>query len=111
MILLFQYSKDCIRCLRPETTRPDLTRTLEIARRDLLDLGLRNTLLNYRPLRTKGVDVIDEKPGEVYRLLVTEEKSLTFLSGEAVDCSLTGPTPVKFSSRNPGDDRNGGSST
>ena len=60
------------------------TGTLEIARRDLLDLGLRNTLLNYRPLRSKGVEVIDERPVEVFRLLVKEEKSLTFLSGEAV---------------------------
>src|ERR1017187_1465898 len=59
------------------------TGTLEIARRDLLDLGLRNTLLNYRPLRSKGVEVIDETPVEVFRLLVKEEKSLTFLSGEA----------------------------
>ena len=40
------------------------TGTLEIARRDLLDLGLRNTLLNYRPLRSKGIEVIDEKPIE-----------------------------------------------
>ncbi len=61
-----------------------LTGTLEIARRDLLDLGLRNTLLNYRPLRSKGIEVIDEKPIEVFQLLVKEEKSLTFLSGDAV---------------------------
>ncbi|HXB68372.1 MAG TPA: DUF3320 domain-containing protein [Candidatus Acidoferrales bacterium] len=54
---------------------------LEIARRDLLDLGLRNTLLNYRPLRAKGIEVVDEKPGEIFRILVREEKSLTFLPG------------------------------
>jgi hypothetical protein len=45
----------------------NLTGTLEIARRELLDLGLRNTLLNYRPQRQKGVEVIDEKPAEVFR--------------------------------------------
>jgi len=39
---------------------PKLTVALEVARRDLLDLGLRNTLLNYRPLRAKGVEVVDE---------------------------------------------------
>src|SRR5438128_1675437 len=61
---------------------PKLTGALEVARRDLLDLGLRNTLLNYRPLRAKGVEVVDEKPVEVFRLLVTEEKSLSFLPGE-----------------------------
>src|SRR3974390_2627996 len=32
---------------QPET---DLTSSLDHARRDLLDLGLRNTLLNFRPL-------------------------------------------------------------
>jgi hypothetical protein len=68
----------------------DLTGTLEIARRDLLDLGLRNTLLNYRLLRSKGVEVIDEKPAEVFRVLVKEEKSLTFLSGEAGGLNIEG---------------------
>ena len=63
-------------------TKTDLTGTLEIARRDLLDLGLRNTLLNYHPLGSKGIEVIDEKPVEVFRLLVREEKSMTFLPGE-----------------------------
>jgi very-short-patch-repair endonuclease len=57
----------------------NISGTLEIARRDLLDLGLRNTLLNYRPLRTKGAEVIDGRPDEVFQLLVREEKSLTFL--------------------------------
>jgi hypothetical protein len=50
----------------------DLNGTLESVRRDLLDLGLRNTLLNYRPLRSKGVDVIDEDPVEVFRILLFE---------------------------------------
>jgi Protein of unknown function (DUF4011) len=69
----------------PQASKSDngLTATLEIARRDLLDLGLRNTLLNYRVLRAKGVEVIDEKPVEVFRLLVSEEKNLSFLPGEA----------------------------
>jgi hypothetical protein len=59
----------------------DLTVTLGVARRDLLDLGLRNTLLNYRPLRAKGADVINETPREVFQLRVREEKHLTFLPG------------------------------
>jgi hypothetical protein len=70
-------------------TRPSnatLIGSLEIARRDLLDLGLRNTLLNYRLLRGKGVEVVDEKPREIFRLLVREEKMLTFLPGD-----LAGP--------------------
>jgi very-short-patch-repair endonuclease len=61
----------------------DIGGALEIARRDLLDLGLRNTLLSYRPLRSKGAEVIDGRPVEVFRLLVKEERSLTFLPGKA----------------------------
>src|ERR1039458_3338578 len=82
------------------------TGTLEIARRDLLDLGLRNTLLNYRPLRSKGVEVIDEKPVEVFRLLVKEEKSLTFLSCEAGGPLSNGKT-TEDQLAQPEDERNG----
>src|SRR6185369_9936234 len=72
--------------MSPASNDPaNLTRTLDVARRDLLDLGLRNTLLNYRVLRARGVEVIDEKPEEIYRLLVGEGKSLTFLPGEGIE--------------------------
>src|SRR5580700_5510759 len=63
-------------------TGANLASILEIARRDLLDLGLRNTLLNYRPLRAKGVEVIDEEPSEVFRLLVRDERNLSFLPSQ-----------------------------
>src|ERR1035438_8394033 len=82
------------------------TGTLEIARRDLLDLGLRNTLLNYRPLRSKGLEVVEEKPVEVFRLLVKEEKSLTFLSGEAGG-PLSNGTTGDDQLAQPEDERNG----
>lgn len=52
---------------------------LDIARRDLLDLSLFNKLLNYRPLKTKGVEIIDEIPVEVLRILVNEGRSMSFL--------------------------------
>ena len=35
---------------------------LERSRRDVLDLTLRNSLLNFRVLKAKGVKVIDEIP-------------------------------------------------
>ncbi|MBI3656171.1 MAG: DUF4011 domain-containing protein [Acidobacteria bacterium] len=60
-------------------TPADLRARLDASRRELLDLGLRNQLLNYRHLRGKGVEVVDEKPTEVYRLLVQERKPFTFL--------------------------------
>ncbi len=52
---------------------------LEIARKDLLDLSLRNTLLNFRPLKSKGLEITDELPKEIYRHLVQEERAMSFL--------------------------------
>ncbi len=53
-----------------------LHQKLDLARRDLLDLGLRNTLLNYQPLRTRGAELTGAAPAEIFRLLVTEGRSL-----------------------------------
>ena len=51
---------------------------IEISREELLDLGLRNPLLNYRPSRARGVEVVDELPAEVFRILVRERKAMSF---------------------------------
>src|SRR5438552_16377129 len=67
---------------QPNPASINLTSALEVARRDLLDLGLRNPLLNYRLLRARGLDITGEKPAEVFRILVREEKRMTFLAGE-----------------------------
>jgi very-short-patch-repair endonuclease len=64
----------------PEPLEADGFRSsLEIARRELLDLGLRNPLLNYRLLRAKGLEVIREDPAAVFRILVRDERRMTFL--------------------------------
>jgi very-short-patch-repair endonuclease len=55
---------------------------LEASRKELLDLGLRNPLLNYRTLRSRGVEVVEELPSQVFRALVREGKSMTFLPGQ-----------------------------
>ncbi len=52
---------------------------LDAAREELLDLSLRNPLINYRLLKTRGVEVIDEFPTDVYRILVEEGKAMSFL--------------------------------
>lgn len=56
---------------------------LEQGRIELLDLSSRNRLLNVpRKSKTaKTIEVIDELSSEVYRLLVTDGKAFTFLSG------------------------------
>jgi hypothetical protein len=61
------------------TSANSIQAKLESARMELLDLGLRNPLLNYRSLRTRGLEVVNERSAEIYRILVSEEKSMTFL--------------------------------
>src|SRR5215203_4072016 len=53
---------------------------IETSREELLDLGLRNPLLNYRPSRARGVEVVDELPVEVFRILVRESRPMSFVA-------------------------------
>lgn len=62
----------------PPAAGDPLHHKLERARQDLLDLGLRNTLINYRPLRSRGVEVVDERSAHIFNLLVRERKALAF---------------------------------
>ncbi len=52
------------------------------ARRDLLDLTARNKLLNTprSKSRTSRLEIVDELSNEVFRILVTQKKTMTFLS-------------------------------
>lgn len=52
---------------------------LEEARKELLDLSLFNKLLNYRTLKSKGLEIIDEKPEQIFRTLVQEGRSMYYL--------------------------------
>lgn len=59
---------------------PSIAEQLDQARKnELLDLSLRNPLISYRTLKSRGVDIIDERPVEVYRMLVEEERAMSFL--------------------------------
>ena len=51
---------------------------LELSRRELLDLTLRNPLLNYRLPKARGLRIIDEIPREVHRILVRDERPMYF---------------------------------
>ena len=66
----------------PATEHP-INIKLEAARRELLDLSLRNPLLNYRPLKSRGVEVVNEIPAAVFRILVKEGKAMSFLPIDA----------------------------
>ncbi len=51
---------------------------LEDARRSLLDLSRRNRLLNFRPRGRSALEVVDEVPEEVFRILVAEGRTMQF---------------------------------
>ena len=60
-----------------------LNQKLSTARLSLLDLSARNRLLN-TPRSAKSastIEIVDEKSAEVFRLLVTEERTMTFTAG------------------------------
>jgi len=45
----------------------------------LLDLTMRNGLLNFRPTKRRAIRVVDEIPREIYNILVLDEKQMEFL--------------------------------
>ncbi len=59
--------------------RNDMVEKLDLARRDLLDLGLRNPLISYRPLKSRGLEIVDELAPQVFDLLVNTGKPAYFL--------------------------------
>jgi very-short-patch-repair endonuclease len=64
-----------------------MERILDRSRQELLDLSARNRLISTPrdSSRSKRLDIVDERSVEVFRLLVLERKSLTFLPGRGED--------------------------
>ncbi len=61
------------------STQSSIAERLNASRRDLLDLGLRNSLLNYRLPKSRGAQVSTVGSADVFRWLVEEERSLDFV--------------------------------
>jgi hypothetical protein len=55
-----------------------VARRLAASRLELLDLTLRNPLLNHRGSAARGVEIVDEDPRKLFAALVGEGKSLRF---------------------------------
>ena len=51
-------------------------------RKNLLDLTMRNKLLNFKP-QVRSIRVIDEIPTEIYQLMVLEDKKMQFIPRQA----------------------------
>ena len=52
---------------------------LEASRKELLDLGMRNTLLNYKIPKARGLHIVQEKSAAIFDILVKQNKAMTFL--------------------------------
>ena len=63
------------------------------ARERLLDLTLRNRLLNFRPTKRTTIAVVDELPAQVWRLMVEEGRKLAFLAREEHELFEEAPAP------------------
>ena len=61
------------------TNGTSIAQKLEQSRRDVLDLTLRNLLLNFRPSKRWGVEVVDELSAEIFRILVEKQKVMYFI--------------------------------
>jgi hypothetical protein len=56
----------------------DVKKKLLSSRKDLLDIGLRNNLINFRP-SSKSLKIVDELSGEVANILYRQNRPMSFL--------------------------------
>jgi hypothetical protein len=65
-----------------EKKHEGLAAALDAVRKELLDLGLRNPLLNYRPLKSRGLEFSGARGADAYRTLVGGGKHFSFRAVE-----------------------------
>ncbi len=61
-----------------ETAGSSVASEIDNSRRELLDLSLRNPLINYRTLRARGVEAVGSDPVAVFDTLVSESRKISF---------------------------------
>lgn len=66
---------------------------LEASRKELLDLGMRNTLINYKIPKARGIHVVQEKSSSIFDIIVRQNKAMTFLSKPGTDGDDTDEMP------------------
>ena len=72
-----------------ELSEESILSKIESSRRELLDLSLRNPLLNYRLLRAKGVEIVGESSTQVFDVLVVQGKAMSFLADDTKTDALS----------------------
>ncbi len=59
--------------------------SIKTARQDLIDIGLKNPMLNYRTRKIAGLEIVEEGSSEVYNILVRQNKKMEFLANKELD--------------------------
>jgi len=72
-------------------TNSQIDRQIEEARSRLLDLTLRNRLLNFKPSSRRSMRILSSDPAEVYDHLVLEERAVAFLPRHEEHSAATDP--------------------
>ena len=68
-----------------EAVDSSIASEIDRSRIELLDLSLRNPLINYRTLRARGVEVVGADPDAVFRTLVSGSRKMSFAPLEEKD--------------------------
>ena len=74
------------------TSESEIRARIEESRKELLDLSLRNPLLNWRPLTARGVEIVGENAAQVFTKLMADRRPMTFLP--AVDDEVSNAYPL-----------------
>ena len=78
----------------PNPDSSPLLSRVEEARRELLDLSLRNPLLSYRAGRARGVEMVGESASQVFDTLVNKGQAMSFVAGLTGDSGTDGNDDV-----------------
>jgi hypothetical protein len=73
-----------------------IEKKLEQLRQDLLDLSLRNNLIDYRFSKAKTLRIIDQHPHEIYKIFVLQEKTMNFLPTNKSDSEIDTNSDIKW---------------
>jgi very-short-patch-repair endonuclease len=79
--------KQSLNNFQPPFMQDTIFARLESSRKELLDLGLRNPLLNYKTSKARGLHMIQEKSASIFEVLVNQGKAMTFLARPGKDDS------------------------
>lgn len=66
---------------------------VEKHRKKLLDLTLRNRLINYRPTKARTLKLLNENPLNIYEILVLKEKQMKFRAAKTSDIPIPLSSP------------------